>query len=205
MQIRLAIPSSFLNSSTSSCSLQVLSSVELPEDNFFFFSSSSTSVKSTREPVPGLALMTSLGGSAALREFFGRKRNGSVRSLLLPDLCCLVIFTSKHQHQHEDNKTHLLPVVLDLPPVPRHPIPTTWMEQIFSSPLQISTNISNSNISQQHQASIPTTWNGTDLSSDWHLLARLLFGVDTCFWLYIRDKSTCMYYVGVVQGTKIRV
>ena len=30
----------------------------------------------------------------------------------------------------------------------------------------------------------------TDLSSDWQRLARLLFGVDTCFWLYITDKST---------------
>ena len=35
----------------------------------------------------------------------------------------------------------------------------------------------------------------TDLSSDWQRLARLLFGVDTCFWLYISDKSTWIRYL----------
>ena len=40
----------------------------------------------------------------------------------------------------------------------------------------------------------------TDLSSDWQRLARLLFGVDTCFWLYISDKSTCIHYlIGTIQ------
>ena len=123
---------------TSSCSLHVRSSVELPADNFFFFSSSSPSVKSTLEPPPGLALMTNRGGSTALTEFFGRNRNGSVKSLLLPDLLGTVIshilieVPQMDEKNPKDNKTkmptsvHLLPVLLPLPPVPRHPIPTTW-------------------------------------------------------------------------------